>query len=400
MHRPHCGKHPQMPAVARCTACGRYICRDCIREISARPYCAECREEAAKRQEALDREASRPEQPPAQEGPPPASQPPPPPPPPPQQVYQPVSGGPVGARLVTTCSFHPGVRAITRCSTCGAFICSGCMRIVGSKRVCEVCLNRDYTVGYGDTYGRPPVAWKLPQARKEPSLASAPWELWPGLLFLPIPFLLNGIMSYMMRQGEELSVGAAQILLSLLLYSTTLFFAFVIVSRYGPALEEIGFTRKNLPSSLGLGFVGGALSFGLALVSIFLSMGLFERFDYVERWLRGFFELNFKDITGIDVLIAGVIIVIVAPICEEIFFRGYLYPPMRRKLGVGWAALLNGFLFSLVHFSLFGLIGRTLAGALFCLLYEYNDNLAAPITAHFINNFIAFFLPIVAIWSM
>jgi membrane protease YdiL (CAAX protease family) len=56
---------------------------------------------------------------------------------------------------------------------------------------------------------------------------------------------------------------------------------------------------------------------------------------------------------------------------------------------------LNGFLFSAVHFSLFGLIGRTLAGIIFCLLYEHNDNLWSPIAAHAVNNFVAFFLPLV-----
>lgn len=387
-----------MPAVARCSACGRYICRDCVQEISARPYCSECVEAAARRREDLEGKGYAQERPPGEEGTPPAHEPPS-PPSPAGRIPQPVRGGPVGARLVTTCAFHPGVRAVTRCGRCGAFICSGCVRAVGGKRVCEICFNRYYAVGYRGGRGRPPETWGLPRPRREPSLSSAPWELWPGLLFLPLPFILNALMSYMMRQGEEVSVGAAQVLLSLLLYSTTLFFAFIVVSRYGPALQEIGFTRKNLPSSLGLGFVGGALSFGLAMVSVFLSMGLFERLDWVERWLQGFFDLNLKDVTGMDMLIAGVIIVIVAPICEEIFFRGYLYPPMRRRLGVGWAALLNGFLFSVVHFSLFGLIGRTLSGVLFCLLYEYNDNLTSPITAHFINNFIAFFLPIMALWS-
>ena len=68
---------------------------------------------------------------------------------------------------------------------------------------------------------------------------------------------------------------------------------------------------------------------------------------------------------------------------------------MRNRFGVWGAALLNGFLFSAVHFSVFGLIGRTLAGIVFCMLYEYNDNLWSPITAHALNNFVAFFLPLV-----
>jgi CAAX protease family protein len=229
--------------------------------------------------------------------------------------------------------------------------------------------------------------------------AFTPWKLWPALAFLPFPFILNGIMTYMMRQGDEISVGAAQLLVSLLLYSSTLAFAFIAVSRYGNTFEELGMHTRNLPASLGLGFIGGSLAFWLAVASGLMSQGMFGGLASVEKWLQGFFDVNVKDVTGLDMLIAGLIIVIAAPICEELFFRGYLYPAMRSRIGLWGAVFLNGFLFSLVHFSVFGLLGRTLAGAIFCLLYEYNDNLWSPITAHAINNFVAFFLPLVAIWS-
>jgi membrane protease YdiL (CAAX protease family) len=206
-------------------------------------------------------------------------------------------------------------------------------------------------------------------------------------------------MTYMMRQGEEISVGAAQLLVSLLLYSSTLAFAFIAVSRYGNAFEELGLHTHNLLSSLGLGFIGGSLAFWLAVASGLISQGMLGSLVEFERWLQGFFDVNVKDVTGIDMLIAGIIIVIAAPICEELFFRGYLYPAMRSRLGLWGAVLLNGVLFSVVHFSVFGLVGMILAGIIFCLLYEYNDNLWSPITAHAINNFVAFFLPLVAIWS-
>jgi len=226
-----------------------------------------------------------------------------------------------------------------------------------------------------------------------------PWKLWPGLAFLPLPFILNGVMTYMMRQGEEISVGAAQLLISLLLYSSTLAFAFIAVSHYGSVLEEVGLHARNLPASLGLGFIGGSLTFWLAVASGLMSEAMFGGLVNIDRWLQGFFDVNVKDVTGIDILIVGIIVVVAAPVCEEIFFRGYLYPAMRGRFGLWGAALLNGLLFSVVHFSVFGLIGRTMAGVVFCFLYEYNDNLWSPIIAHAINNFVAFFLPLVVIWG-
>jgi uncharacterized protein len=371
--------------VARCSTCGRYLCGECVVEIGARAFCSECAgiEQQRRRSEAVSREAAYPS--PQAQTPPVSS-------PPPGATG---TGGPLGARMVASCAYHPGVRAVTRCSVCGALICSGCQRIVGEKRICEKCYLASYVPGRGGPGCEDPASW----AREAPRRAAVPWQLWPGLAFLPLPFVLNGLMTYMMRQGEEISVGAAQLLVSLLLYSSTLAFAFIAVSRYGNAFEELGLNARNLPSSLGLGFVGGSLAFWLAVASGLVSQGMLGDLVEVEKWLQGFFDVNVKDVTGVDILIAGIIIIVAAPICEELFFRGYLYPAMRSRIGLWGAVLLNGFIFSAVHMSVFGLLGRTFAGAIFCLLYEYNDNLWSPITAHAINNFVAFFLPLVVIWG-
>lgn len=304
-------------------------------------------------------------------------------------------GGPVAAKVVASCAFHPGVRAVTRCSRCGSLICAGCQRQAAGKRFCEMC--------FRDLAGRRgPAALRgagLAGTADMPRRLVVPWKLWPGLSFLPVPFALSGLMTYMMRQGGEISVGAAQFFISLLLYSTTLCFAFFAVSRHGDLREELGMHAGNLPASLGLGVICGSLAFWIGTACAFLSTGLFNRLGWVEDWLRGFFDVNAKSLTGADLLVAGLIIIVAAPLCEEIFFRGYLYPAMRERMGVWGAIFLNGFIFSAVHFSLFGLLGRAFTGALFCLLYEYTDNLWSSVTAHALNNFVAFFLPLAVLWS-
>ncbi len=395
MQRPRCDEHPRGPAVARCTSCGKYLCRECVVDPAARACCAGCAHTETRRREAAAVAGEAPPAAAAQNPPDLPGQPVEPVPASPGDAPLSGGGGPAGARVVATCAFHPGVRAVTRCADCGALICSGCQRAVGGKRFCERC----FQATYSPQRGMPGISGPAGRSRGIPLRASTPWHLWPALAFLPFPFILNGLMTYMMRQGEEVSVGAAQLLVSLLLYSSTLAFAFIAVSRYGNVFEEMGLHARNLASSIGLGFIGGSLAFWLATASRLMSQAMFGGMANVERWLQGFFDVNAKDVTGLDMLIAGIIIIAAAPVCEEIFFRGYLYPAMRGRLGLWGAVFLNGLLFSAVHFSVFGLVGRTLAGAIFCLLYEYNDNLWSPITAHAINNFVAFFLPLVAIWS-
>ncbi len=360
--------------MAACAGCGRHICRDCLHEAGGRAFCDACAAEAGAASET------------ASLSPPPAwgvstSI------PPAGAASATGQGGPVGAGIVATCAFHPGVRAVTRCANCGALVCAGCRRVAGGQHFCEACYARRF----------PPGGDARRNGRVLSPLERVPWKLWPGLAFLPVPFVLSGLMLFLMRRGGDVSVGAAELLVSMLLYSSMVFFAVYVVSRYGNVPAEMGFNTRNMPSSLGTGFVGGALMFLASVAAGFFSNALFERFAGAERWLRGFSDINIKSsVTGIDLLIVGLVVVVAAPICEEIFFRGYLYPAMRGRMGAWGAAILNGFIFSAVHTSLFGLIGRTIAGTVLCLLYEHNDNLWSPITAHFINNFVAFFLPVLA----
>ena len=60
-------------------------------------------------------------------------------------------------------------------------------------------------------------------------------------------------------------------------------------------------------------------------------------------------EKYFTDTVGAWLL--AIFGVTVAPLMEELFFRGFLYPALVRPLGVGWSVALTSFAFALVHSS-------------------------------------------------
>ena len=45
----------------------------------------------------------------------------------------------------------------------------------------------------------------------------------------------------------------------------------------------------------------------------------------------------------------GVLICVLAPVVEELFFRGFMFTVFARGSGVAWAALLVGVVFGLGH---------------------------------------------------
>jgi membrane protease YdiL (CAAX protease family) len=87
--------------------------------------------------------------------------------------------------------------------------------------------------------------------------------------------------------------------------------------------------------------------------------------------------------------LVGVATVLVAPLAEETFFRGFVFGGLRRY-GFFWAALASGLLFSAAHVSLGGLIPLALVGMLFAWSYSRTGSLWTNVYAHLIFNLVSF----------
>lgn len=95
-------------------------------------------------------------------------------------------------------------------------------------------------------------------------------------------------------------------------------------------------------------------------------------------------------------ILAGLMVIAVAPVVEEIFFRGFFYRALRTRFGIALAATIDGLLFGLIHFNFEGADGLllipplALLGAIFCLVYERTGSLLPVIGMHAFNNMVAY----------
>jgi uncharacterized protein len=93
---------------------------------------------------------------------------------------------------------------------------------------------------------------------------------------------------------------------------------------------------------------------------------------------------------------AGFMVVCVAPVAEEFFFRGFFYRALRSRYSMLVAAAIDGLLFGVIHFDFSSadalLILPPLAalGFMFCLVYERTGSLYPVIALHAINNSLAY----------
>ncbi len=93
---------------------------------------------------------------------------------------------------------------------------------------------------------------------------------------------------------------------------------------------------------------------------------------------------NSKDpgILGLMTLAA----VVVAPCCEEIVFRGYLYPVTQKFAGPWVAGICSALVFAAAHGSLAALLPLFIFGCLLVLIYQKTGSLWAPMAVHFCFN--------------
>ena len=84
--------------------------------------------------------------------------------------------------------------------------------------------------------------------------------------------------------------------------------------------------------------------------------------------------------------------VVFAPICEESFFRGFIFNGLRRSLGTSNAAVASGLLFALAHFTPTLFVPFTVIGVGFAYAYRRTGTLYANVAAHATFNLISVLL--------
>lgn len=209
-----------------------------------------------------------------------------------------------------------------------------------------------------------------------------------GVMIAIAILFIGSIFVVVLDPGLETTAGrsAAQFVVALALGGTAL----------GFALHGGGGNLREVPARLGLGRFGlaavGLAAFAWAaylVCAVLLSPLLAPEQQDVTR------ALGTDTSSVIGVTVAALLIVVAAPLSEELFFRGFMFVGLRRRISLWPAALISGAVWGSLHLG-GGNIGVAIQlavfGVILAWLYERSGTLWAPIIAHFVNNGIAFIL--------
>ena len=116
--------------------------------------------------------------------------------------------------------------------------------------------------------------------------------------------------------------------------------------------------------------------------AVFLQELLFDPGEQLQKAVKTLLE---SDNTALKV-VTGLSAIIVAPLVEEIIFRGYLYAVIKRYSGCVFAAITTSLLFAVVHGNLPVIMPLLTLALILTLAYELTGCLWVPIVAHSLFN--------------
>lgn len=204
------------------------------------------------------------------------------------------------------------------------------------------------------------------------------------------PFELFPWFEYLGRSISPLHPELGEIFLSALIRGSLFVFliALFIKGKYRLPWRKMGLYPDQKGIWLKKGFSQGVgLFFFVSLVSI-----LIYYIYPIEISPQPISEIILGAKNWREMILLLVLTSIIAPISEELYFRGFLYPALVRKWGRIPGLIIASSFFGLLHFDIVRFIPITLGGIWLTLLFEKTGSLYTSMAAHSIWNMLMTFL--------
>jgi membrane protease YdiL (CAAX protease family) len=221
------------------------------------------------------------------------------------------------------------------------------------------------------------------------------WPAWTGLAVLVAALVLaavGGLIVDIPAVVAGVKVSSSHTPHGLVLADTFVQDAMFVVAAVlfaglgGRVARSWQFGLRPTPARRAAGFVALTI-FAFLLFSAVWALALGE--SPKEKLLE---QLG-ADETALLLALSALLTTVMAPVCEEMLFRGYIFAALSKWKGWLPAAAITGVLFGAVHAGsapVVYLVPLAALGFLLCALYRQTGSLYPCIATHSINNSIAF----------
>ena len=203
-------------------------------------------------------------------------------------------------------------------------------------------------------------------------------------LVVGIVLLGTGLLDPVLLDPTE--GGAALLVLVVLSQVAGLLAALLLLRRRGTALAPVVGPLRPVARHVGIG-VGLGL---VAIVGSTLLVSLLVTLTGSEATPEQVLTEGIAD-TPVQLLLAVLAAVVMAPIAEELLFRGLLHRGLRQRLRIVPATIISSVLFAIVHVDVaasqpLALVGLTFVGVVLAVAHERTGSLLVPVVIHATHN--------------
>jgi len=166
---------------------------------------------------------------------------------------------------------------------------------------------------------------------------------------------------------------------------------FLVVRIYGRSVRDIGFVLAGARSNL-----AGGLAVGLALATV---AAIYDAILGMFGVINGHPYLELLDHTytlgGYCAILTSVLLL--GPISEEIFYRGFTFTAFEHRYGTRLAVVASATLFAIVHLNAASFVLIWFIGATLAWLFHRTKSLIGPVVAHMVINLAAISISVVKV---
>jgi membrane protease YdiL (CAAX protease family) len=239
----------------------------------------------------------------------------------------------------------------------------------------------------------PVIEKPAPQPLKRRILLGIGLPIWVFLGFMLAQAIVLVLIELFQKMGVplgEINPSLFQLVAGGVVYALALVIVIGVpwwVKKARTTKEELGVQRWPTWMDIVWAPAGAIVYIILTSIIATIAMSFLKFVNYSQTQDTGFTNLSSQS----EYIMAFIMLVIIAPIAEEILFRGYLLGKLRKYAPLWVAIIVTSLVFAVVHFAWnVGLDVFALSIAL-CLLRVVTGSLWASILLHMMKNSVAFY---------
>ena len=215
--------------------------------------------------------------------------------------------------------------------------------------------------------------------------------VWVAAVLVATQLLLRLILVDLMHLNESsMSSNALQTLYSALVYVVSLVITVFVpwkLAKSKTTRDELGLRGLPTWTDILLAPVGFIVFMIVAVILVAILQAVFPGINCSESQDVGFSNL----ISSSDFILAFISLVVVAPVAEELIFRGWLYGKLRAKIPAIPAMLVVSILFGIVHGQWNVGVTVFVMSIAMCTLREITGTIWGGVLIHILKNGVAFY---------